>query len=585
MPVTIERRPVVSQIPEALVPHPLLRQVYARRRISDPDELSPALQRLLDPSLMRGMDQATTLLITMLQRQGRILVVADFDADGATSCALAISALQAMGFAHVDYIVPNRFQFGYGLTPQIVALALERQPDLLITVDNGISSLEGVAAARAAGVAVLVTDHHLAGASLPAADAIINPNQPGCGFPSKALAGVGVVFYLMLALRARLRESGWFTQRQIPEPNLADCLDLVALGTVADVLPLDFNNRILVNEGLKRIRAGRCRPGILTLIEVAGRTREGLMAADLGFALGPRLNAAGRLDDMSRGIECLLAGDVSQAHAIAIELDGLNKDRKLIESGMREQAFAALQSLDLDDASLPAGLCIYDPSWHQGVIGILASRIKEHYHRPVIVFADAGESGAEADELKGSARSVTGYHIRDALDDIASREPGLIARFGGHAMAAGLSLRRADLPRFKAAFAEHAARHLDDESRQARILTDGSVAAEDFCLGTAEVLLAGGPWGQGFPEPRFDGEFLLEDQRLVGERHLKLRVRPMDGSQSLDAIAFNIDTDHWPRTDVHRVRLVYRLDVNEFRGARALQLMVEHMEASPAEVT
>ncbi|MFM1895157.1 MAG: hypothetical protein RLZZ385_231 [Pseudomonadota bacterium] len=580
MSPTIAERPLLSPALAAALEHPVLRQIYTRRRLRDADELQLDVDKLLKPEQMQGMEAATDLLLDMLHNQGRILVVSDFDADGATSCALAIAALRAMGFRQLDYIVPNRFRFGYGLTPEIVALALQRQPDLIITVDNGISSLEGVAVARAAGVRVLVTDHHLAGATLPNADAIINPNQPGCGFPSKALAGVGVIFYLMLALRARLRAAGWFADRGIAEPNLADCLDLVALGTVADVVPLDYNNRILVSEGLKRIRAGRCRPGILALIDAANRARHNLQAADLGFALGPRLNAAGRLDDMSLGIECLLTSDPSAAHRMALELDALNSDRKLIEADMREQAFAALQSLQLDEQTLPAGLCVYDASWHQGVIGILASRIKDHYHRPVIVFANAGDSGGKADELKGSARSLAGYHIRDALDTIATRNPGLISKFGGHAMAAGLSIARADLPRFTEAFAAHAEAQLDDESRQARILTDGPLDPQYLTLPTAELLQAAGPWGQGFPEPRFDGEFRLLEQRLVGDKHLKLKVMPADGGQPLDAIAFNIDTGLWPRSDVHRVRLVYRLDINEYRGVRALQLMVEHLGAA-----
>jgi single-stranded-DNA-specific exonuclease len=470
----------------------------------------------------------------------------------------------------VHYLVPNRFEYGYGLTPEIVAVAGRLQPALIMTVDNGIASVAGVAAARAAGMRVLITDHHLPGETLPAADAIVNPNLPGERFPSKALAGVGVAFYVMLALRAHLRTSGWYGRRGMAEPNLAQWLDLVALGTVADVVPLDRNNRILVQQGLARIRAGACVPGIRALLETGGRNPARAVAADLGFAVGPRLNAAGRLDDMSLGIECLLTDDRSAARAMAAQLDALNCDRREIESDMQAQALVALEQLALGSRRLPTGLCLYDPGWHQGVIGILAARIKERVHRPVIAFARSG-----ADEIKGSARSIPGLHIRDALDAVAARHPALIRKFGGHAMAAGLTLAETDFADFAAAFDAEVARHLDADALECVLVSDGALEAADFCLDTAQALRDAGPWGQGFPEPLFDGEFAILEQRVVGERHLKLVVRPGAGDSRLDAIAFN--TGPVP-ADCRHARLAYRLDVNEFRGQVSPQLRVEYLE-------
>lgn len=558
----------------------LLARIYAARQIHDPAELQLLPAELLPPSALKGMAEAVDLLCQMLDRQGRILVISDFDVDGATSCVLLIRALRMMGFQNVDYIVPDRFIYGYGLSPDIARLAVERQPDLIVTVDNGISSHEGVSLVRSAGVKVLITDHHLAPAQLPDADAIVNPNQPDCSFPSKALAGVGVVFYLMLGLRARLRERSWFDSQAIPEPRLADLLDLVALGTVADLVPLDRNNRILVNEGARRIRAGRACPGILALLRVAKRSATNLVAADLGFAVGPRLNAAGRLEDMSLGIACLLTDDPLAAERLAAQLNAINQERKVIETGMREQAMAAVADMQgrlaQQGGNLPPALVLYEPSWHQGVVGIVASRIKDCFHRPVIVFADAGD--ADNEELKGSARSVSGLHIRDLLDEIAGRHPGLINRFGGHAMAAGLSLDRRALPVFIQALEEAASRHLDEAMLQRRLLSDGALTESELILDTAEMLRHAGPWGQAFPEPQFDGEFRVVGQRLLAERHLKLALMPMIGDRLLDAIAFNVDTQCWPDTAIERVRLVYRLDVNEFRGQRQLQLMIEHLE-------
>ena len=557
--------------------HPLLRRVYSQRNIKDAEELDLGLEKLLLPEQLKGINEAVQLLIDALQRQQRVLIVADFDADGATSCVVALKALRQFGFQHTDYIVPNRFDYGYGLTSEIVELAKTRNPDLIITVDNGISSIEGVAAAKSAGIKTLITDHHLPGASAPDADAIVNPNQHGCNFPSKSIAGVGVIFYVMLALRAKLREMKWFEENSTAEPKLADLLDLLALGTVADVVALDRNNRILVSEGLRRIRAGRTRPGITSLLEIAGRSSARLTASDLGFSVGPRLNAAGRLDDMSTGIECLLTDHESTAYKLALQLDGMNRDRKQIEGDMREQAFKFLQEFSLEENELPAALCIYDGRWHQGVVGILASRVKEKFNRPVIAFADANDSG---NEIKGSARSIKGFHIRDALDAVASRNPGMISKFGGHAMAAGLSLEKDKLQDFTEAFQKQAAVLLNEELLQAQILSDGEIEQSEFSMETAAALIKAGPWGQEFPEPVFDGKFKVIQQRRVGENHLKLVLAPeLAPQQAIDAIAFNIDKQDWPAAEMTDIEIAYRLDINEFRGNQTLQLMVEHIIA------
>jgi single-stranded-DNA-specific exonuclease len=479
-----------------------------------------------------------------------------------------VLGLRLLGAAHVDYLVPNRFTYGYGLTPEIVAVALERQPDLLVTVDNGISSVDGVEAARRAGLKVLITDHHLPGAQLPEAEAIVNPNQPGCEFPSKALAGVGVIFYVLMALRARLRALGRYAQA--PQPNIGELLDLVALGSVADVVPLDANNRILVHQGLERIRAGRARPGIMALLEVARRDHKRLTSTDLGFILGPRLNAAGRMDDMSLGIECLLSDDLALARDIAAELDGLNQDRKSVEQGMQREALAQLK--DLPAEAMPFGLCVFEPDWHQGVIGILASRLKERYHRPTIAFADAGEG-----LLKGSARSVPGFHIRDALDAVAARHPHLITKFGGHAMAAGLSLPAEHFPAFAEAFDAQVREQLSEDDLTGRLLSDGGLAVEEFHLELARALRNAGPWGQHFPEPLFHGVFELVEQRVVGERHLKVVLKSECGTLRLDGIAFGVDRELWPNPEARWVELAYKLDVNEYRGIESVQLMIAHM--------
>lgn len=572
---SIARRPLLIDpdvLPRAI--HPVLRRVYAARDVRCAEDLERGLGRLHPAERLRGLDAAVKLLAETLSGGGRILIIGDFDADGATSCALAVRALRALGHPDVDFLVPNRFQYGYGLTPEIVELAAQRRPDLLITVDNGISSLAGVAAARERGMKVLVTDHHLPGPALPAADAIVNPNVDGCDFPSKHLAGVGVIFYVMLALRAHLREIGWFSARGLPEPNMAELLDLVALGTVADVAVLDQNNRILVDQGLRRIRAGRCCAGILALLEAAGREPARLVASDLGFAVGPRLNAAGRLEDMSLGIDCLLADSLDAARPMARQLDELNRQRREIEGRMQEEALALLDALaGLHGEALPAGLCLMEEHWHQGVIGILAGRIKDRFNRPAVVFAPAG-----AEELKGSARSVSGLHVRDLLERIATEQPGLIRKFGGHAMAAGLSLAREDFPRFQAAFAEAVARELGAEVLEERLLTDGELTPQELDLAVAEALREGGPWGQGFPEPLFEGVFEVVQSRLVGERHLKLALKHPQASIWIDGICFNALERGWGEAPP-AVRLAYRLDVNEYRGRRNLQLVIDYLEA------
>ncbi len=566
----IEPRPLPEILPDLGELPPLLRRLYAARGVRSAAELDKGLARLIPYGQLKGIERAVELLVVALERRQRILFVGDFDADGATASAVGVLGLRLLGAGHVDYLVPNRFDYGYGLTPEIVAVALQRSPDLLVTVDNGISSVEGVAAAKAAGLGVVITDHHLPGQELPAADAIVNPNQPECSFPSKCIAGVGVIFYVLLALRAKLRESGWFARQSLAEPNLAELLDLVALGSVADVVPLDANNRILVHQGLARIRAGRARPGLRAILEVAGRDARKITSTDLGFIIGPRLNAAGRLDDMSLGIECLLCDDEALARDMAVQLDQLNQDRKSIEQGMQREALAQLKDLALDD--LPFGLCLFDADWHQGVIGILASRLKERYHRPAIAFADAGDG-----LLKGSARSVQGFHIRDALDAVAARHPGLISKFGGHAMAAGLSLPRANLGAFAAAFDAEVRKQLDEDDLTGRMLSDGQLGIEEFHLELAKALRQAGPWGQQFPEPMFHGVFQVVQQRIVGEKHLKLVLKTECGGRTLDGIAFNVDSELLANPRLGWVDVAYKLDVNEFRGQESVQLLVAHL--------
>ncbi len=549
--------------------NPVLQRVYAARPIQSAAELDYSLERLLPLTSLGGLSDAVALLEAAIRNCRRIVVVGDFDADGATSVALCLRALRMMGASDLHYLVPNRFEYGYGLTPEIVAVAAELGPDLIITVDNGISSLEGVAAANKHGIQVLITDHHLPGEQLPDAAAIVNPNVKGDAFPSKNLAGVGVAFYVMLALRARLREQDWFAQQGIAAPRLAQLLDLVALGTVADVVPLDFNNRILVQQGIARIRAGHCAPGIRALLEVGGRRLDRIVAADLGFIAGPRLNAAGRMDDMSVGIECLLADDETGARELAMKLDELNRDRRKVEADMQAQALAAIKTMKLDVENLPVGLCLFQPDWHQGVIGILAARIKERLHRPVIAFARSGEG-----MLKGSARSVSGLHIRDALDAVATRHPGLIPRFGGHAMAAGLSLEEENYAVFAQAFDEEISRHLTQDDLAGVVYSDGELSERELSLDTAQLLRDASPWGQGFPEPVFEGNFDVLSHRVVGQRHMKMMLRPLGGDSEIDAIAFNTPELPEPCRQLH---MAYRLDVNEYRGRISAQLIIEYI--------
>ncbi|MEY2680409.1 MAG: hypothetical protein RL661_640 [Pseudomonadota bacterium] len=554
---------------------PLLQRLYAAREVSEAEELDRSLSRLPAPSRLSGMTEMIEQLIDAIRHDRSLLVIGDYDADGATATAVAVKGLRALGLKRVDYLVPNRFEYGYGLTPEIVELAAQRQPDLLLTVDNGISSHEGVTAAQSRGMKVLVTDHHLPGATLPSANAIVNPNLPDEDFPSRSLAGVGVMFYVLMALRQALREDGHFQRAQIPEPNLGQLLDLVALGTVADVVPLDHINRILVHQGLQRIRAGQAQPGLLALLEAAGRKPGQTTASDLGFFVGPRINAAGRLDDMSLGIECLLTGNPDTAREMAAELNGLNRDRRGIEDQMKREALAILEQLDTDGGGAHAGLCLFQDDWHQGVVGLVASRIKDRIHRPVIAFAP---SDAEPNQLKGSARSIPGIHIRDILADIATRYPTLITRFGGHAMAAGLSLDRERFDEFAAAFEMEVQRHAKEVDLEHAIHSDGTLDTGEISLATAELLETAGPWGQGFPEPLFDGQFTVAGSRIVSERHLKMVLKPAGGQQLIDAIAFGLDNPgEWLRCQ--EIQAAYRLDVNEFRNNRTVQLRVEYMEA------
>ncbi|MBO0215110.1 single-stranded-DNA-specific exonuclease RecJ [Vibrio sp. Vb2880] len=577
--IEIQRRPEpdLAQLPDTIPP--LLRRIYLNRGVSSVEQLEKAAKALHSYQQLHGIDAAVELLFEAIKQQKRIIVVGDFDADGATSSALSVLALRMLGSHNVDYLVPNRFEDGYGLSPEVVEQALAMNAEMIMTVDNGVSSIEGVRFAKQHGLSVLVTDHHLPGAELPEADAMVNPNLQQCAFPSKALAGVGVAFYLMMALCVHMRRCGWFAEQGMAEPKLMELIDLVALGTVADVVPLDENNRILVHQGLQRIRAGKARPGIQALIEVAKRDARKLVASDFGFALGPRINAAGRLDDMSFGVELLLSNNIHAARRMASELDGLNQTRKEIEEGMKQEAMAFCERLQFGkDTELPHGLVMFQRDWHQGVIGILASRIKEQFHRPVIAFADGGDG-----LIKGSCRSIPGLHMRDALDKIDTQNPGIILKFGGHAMAAGLTIEEHNFERFSRLFDEVVRQDLDDALLKGVILTDGELAPEEFSMHVAEMLRAGGPWGQAFPEPVFDGEFKVLHQKLVGEKHLKLMLEPLHKGHPtnimIDGIAFNVDLRRWPDASVKTVRLAYKLDINEFRGNQSLQLMVDHLEA------
>ncbi|ATT77635.1 single-stranded-DNA-specific exonuclease RecJ [Salmonella enterica] len=549
---------------------PLLRRLYASRGVRSARELERSVKGMLPWQQLNGIDNAVEILYNAFREGTRIIVVGDFDADGATSTALSVLGMRALGCDNISYLVPNRFEDGYGLSPEVVDQAKARGAQLIVTVDNGISSHAGVAHAKTLGIPVIVTDHHLPGDTLPDAEAIINPNLRDCEFPSKSLAGVGVAFYLMLALRTFLRDKGWFDERNIAPPNLAELLDLVALGTVADVVPLDANNRILTWQGLSRIRAGKCRPGIKALLEISNRDPQQLAASDLGFALGPRLNAAGRLDDMSVGVALLLCDNLGEARVLASELDALNQTRKEIEQGMQAEALILCEKLERSSETLPGGLAMYHPEWHQGVVGILASRIKERFHRPVIAFAPAGDG-----MLKGSGRSIQGLHMRDALERLDTLYPDLMIKFGGHAMAAGLSLEEHKFEQFQQRFGELVTEWLDPALLQGEVISDGPLSAAEMSMEVAQLLRDAGPWGQMFPEPLFDGRFRLLQQRLVGERHLKVMVEPVGGGPLLDGIAFNIDTTCWPDNGVREVELAYKLDINEFRGNRSLQIIID----------
>jgi single-stranded-DNA-specific exonuclease len=562
---------ISSELSAAPLP-PALKQIYANRGVDRLDDITLPLSQLAPPSALKGAQAAAEMLADAIEFHASVVIVGDFDADGATSCALAVSLLKQMGLEEVTYLVPNRFEFGYGLTPEIVGIAAQYQPDVLVTVDNGIASIDGVMAAQMLGMSVIITDHHLPGDTLPEADIIVNPNQPGCPFPSKALAGVGVMFYVLTALRAELRGRGWFESMGIDIPNLADALDLVALGTVADVVPLDKNNRTLVAAGLARMRSGRARPGIEALFEVAGRDISQVSSTDLGFVAGPRLNAAGRLDDMSVGIECLLAESSASARILATQLNDFNKERKEIERTMQTDAMTLLEKGDLSVGNEDFALSLFREDWHQGVVGILASRIRERFHRPTIVFAQSGDG-----ELKGSGRSIPGVHLRDALDRVATSTPDLITKFGGHAMAAGLSLSQDDLPRFREAFNRVVAQALKGSLPDQVTVTDGQLPESDLTLGLAEALESGGPWGQAFEAPSFEGVFTISDMRVVGEKHLKFRLFTEAGL--IDAIAFNAEVETWTRDKPKTLRCVYRPCVNEYRGERRLQLQIEALWA------
>ena len=558
--------------------HPLLKKIYANRGVTQLKEVQYTIKDLIDFSLLKDIDVASTIVADAIMQQKNILIVGDFDADGATSCAVMLRSLKAFGLLNVDYLVPNRFDFGYGLSPQIVDVAAELavKPDLIVTVDNGISSIEGVHRANELGMQVVVTDHHLAGDNLPDAAAIVNPNQPGCDFPEKTIAGVGVAFYLMLAVRAVLRKNNWFAESR-DEPNMAAFLDLVALGTVADVVPLDANNRILVESGLQRIRRNKACAGINALLTIAGKSIEKCSSQDFGFVVGPRLNAAGRLDDMSIGIECLLTDNYEQAFQYATTLNQMNIERRQIEGEMLDQALTLLQQTESEIESgqkIPNAMALYNEAWHQGVVGLLASRIKEKYHRPVIAFADSGDG-----ELKGSGRSIPGLHMRDVLDVISKNNNGLIEKFGGHAMAAGLTITQENLAVFKREFDKYVSLALRPEDLDDSCETDGAADDEYLTIETSEQIKYASPWGQLFPEPIFDDVFKIINWRIVGEKHLKLELAKESSGVCYEAIAFNKTDVDLPvgRDDI---RAVYRLDVNEFRGRRSLQLIVQHIEAA-----
>ena len=559
----------------------LLNRVFAKRGINHSDELGCELKQLHSISQLKGIETAIEIIVEAFQTQSNILIVGDFDADGATSTVVALKAFELMGFAgKVDYLVPNRFEYGYGLTPEIVKVAAKYSPNIIITVDNGISSIAGVLQAKSQGYKVIVTDHHLPSKTLPDADAIINPNQKGDNFPSKNLAGVGVIFYLMLAVKTALQQQKYFKKNKLKVPNLTELLDLVALGTVADVVPLDQNNRILVEQGLRRMRSGQACAGVQALFMIAKRNIHSAVSSDLGFTCGPRLNAAGRLDDMSLGIECLLSKDINTAMEMASALDDLNNERRAIEEEMKADALKLMEELDDDvlQGDLPEVICLYKENWHQGVIGILAARVREKYHRPTIIFAPANDDGEDDEnrEIKGSARSISSIHIRDVFDTVASQNEKLLEKFGGHAMAAGLSLKLNQLEQFQTAICEVVRQQASNETFQELHYSDGELLEGDFDLRQAESLRYAAPWGQHFPAPVFNNQFVIINKRLLKDKHYKLIVKPLDQNRSINAIAFNVDVEQWP-AEGEIVHLLYRLEVNEFRDTRTLQLMIDKL--------
>ncbi len=552
--------------------HPVLKRIYASRNIKSSEDLDYSLGSLIPYEELGGIDDAVILLQEMITQKKRILIVADFDADGATSCALAIRGLTAMGAEDVIYVVPNRFEHGYGLSPKIVDVALDHDPDLIVTVDNGISSISGVEHAKKNGIKVLITDHHLPGDKLPSADVIINPQLKENKFPSKNLAGVGVIFYILLALRAKLKAENWFDEKNIKYPNLANLLDLVALGTISDLVPLDKNNRTMVAHGLKLMRQNKSKVGILAILNQSGRQLSTLTSGDLSFAIAPRLNAAGRLTDMSLGIECLLTDDKENATEMAKKLNQLNIERRQIQNNMEEQALTEFEKY-LQDTSkkMPHGICIYNQNWHQGVVGVLAAKIKEKFNRPVIVFAQECQG-----ILKGSARSITELHIKDVFDEIARLYPELILTFGGHAMAAGLTIEESQFDRFSDVFNKVVNQYISSDSLEDQCLTDGELSGDDFSLPLALAIQNAGPWGQSFPEPIFVGQFKILDKRVVGESHLKLKLQSRNNN-TLDAIAFNMTGDDWP-SKLEQIISTYRLGINNYRGHSQVQLFIEHIE-------
>ena len=549
-----------------------LRRLFSVRGVTSEQHLNYSLSNLPSPTLMLGAVSAAEKLADAISADERLLIVADYDVDGATSCTLMLKVLRAMGAKHVDYLVPDRFKLGYGLSPAVVELAKPKQPDWLITVDNGIASIDGVAAAKAAGMHVLITDHHLPGEQLPDADVIVNPNQPSCEFPTKALAGVGVAFYVLLALRQELRQRNWFTENNITEPNLAHYLDLVALGTVADLVPLDHLNRCLVSQGLQRINQGLCQPGISTLLDLARGQQELYQAQDLGFSVAPRLNAAGRLDDMTLGIECLLSESRVGALPLAEELNNWNIERRAIQDDMQRQANTIVSSYKAEDLAEQAGLCLYSADWHEGVVGLVASRIKDQVYRPTIVFAPSDDP----QHLKGSARSIKGIHIRDVLDQIASQKPNVLQKFGGHAMAAGLTLDKDHLQEFSDCFNEVVLQWADPSVFENVLWSDGELQHQDMTLDNATLLEESGPWGQQFSEPTFDGEFEVYDWQILKDKHIKFQLASDTGG-IIEAIAFNVDEDLL-ETAYMRIKILYRMNVNRFRGSRRVQLLIDYLK-------